>query len=128
MTAYLKKVVEKFKEAGKTEEEIKAFQTKVQGYFTKEIAPNFKDFDFYTGESMDPDGMCVGFLLLPPYSQPLLTPFPLKGGAAELPRGRYDPICRYLERRLDRDEGLDRLYVENIRRNMNLIILLLVDI
>lgn len=50
-------MVEKFKEAGKSEEDIKKFQTKVQGYYTKVIAPNFKDFDFYSGESMDPDGM-----------------------------------------------------------------------
>lgn len=57
VTGYLKKVVEKFKEAGKSEEDIKKFQTKVQGYYTKEIAPKFKDFDFYAGESMDPDGM-----------------------------------------------------------------------
>jgi len=56
---YLKKVVEKFKEAGKSEEEIKKFQTGVQTYFTNEIAPKFKDFDFYAGESMDQDGMVV---------------------------------------------------------------------
>ena len=54
---YLKKVVEKLKEAGKDDAEIKAFQQKVQGYFTKVIGPNFKDYDFYTGESMDADGM-----------------------------------------------------------------------
>lgn len=56
-TAYLKKVVEKLKEQGKSEDEIKEFQTKVQGYFTKVVGPNFKDYDFYVGESMDTDGM-----------------------------------------------------------------------
>ena len=55
--SYLKKVVEKLKESGKNEDEIKAFQTGVQAYFKDKISPNFKDFDFYTGESMDPDGM-----------------------------------------------------------------------
>lgn len=47
------------KENGKSEDEIKKFQSGVQGYFTKKLAPNFKDLDCYTGESMDPDGMYV---------------------------------------------------------------------
>ena len=55
--AYLKKVVEAMKAKGASDEEIKSFQTKVQGYFTKVIKPNFKDYDFYVGESMDTDGM-----------------------------------------------------------------------
>lgn len=55
--AYMKKVVEKLKESGSDEAAVKAFQTGAQGYFTKVVAPNFKDFDFYTGESMDTDGM-----------------------------------------------------------------------
>ena len=54
---YLKKVVEKLKEAGKSDDDIKGFQTKVQNYFKNVIGPNFKDYDFYTGESMDADGM-----------------------------------------------------------------------
>ncbi|KAL9101442.1 MAG: hypothetical protein Q9163_003292 [Psora crenata] len=56
---FLKKAVEKMKEAGKSEDEIKKFQTGVQGYFTKKLAPNFKNLDCYAGESMDPDGMYV---------------------------------------------------------------------
>ncbi len=59
MLAYLKKVVEKLKEKGADEAKIKAFQTGATNYYTKVIKPNFKDFDFYTGESMDPDGMYV---------------------------------------------------------------------
>lgn len=55
----MKKVVEKFKEAGKDEDYIKKFQKGVQGYYTSKIVPNFSDLDFYTGESMDPDGMYV---------------------------------------------------------------------
>ena len=55
----MKKVVEKLKEAGKDEDFIKGFQKGVQGYYTKHIVPNFADLDFYTGESMDPDGMYV---------------------------------------------------------------------
>ena len=61
-TGYLKKVVEKFKEAGKDEAFIKGFQKGVQEYYTKKIVPNFSDLDFYAGESMDPDGMYVFFL------------------------------------------------------------------
>ena len=57
LLGYLKKVVEKLKEGGADDDKIKAFQKKVQGYYTSKIAPNFFDFDFYTGESMDPDGM-----------------------------------------------------------------------
>jgi len=55
----LKKVVEKLKAKGKSEEEIKSFQKGVQEYYTKKLVPNFSDLDFYTGESMDPDGMYV---------------------------------------------------------------------
>ena len=51
--------MEKLKEAGKDEEFIKGFQKGVQNYYTKNIVPNFNDLDFYTGESMDPDGMFV---------------------------------------------------------------------
>ena len=63
---YLKKVVEKLKEQGADEEKVKAFQNGAQNYYTKHIAPNFKDFDFYTGESMDPDGM-YGINNSPPF-------------------------------------------------------------
>lgn len=56
---YLKKVVEKLKEGGADEDKIKAFQKKIQTYYTMHIAPKFGDFDFYSGESMDPDGMYV---------------------------------------------------------------------
>ena len=49
--------MEKLKESGKDEEAIKKFQSGVQKYYSDKIAPNFKDFDFYAGESMDPDGM-----------------------------------------------------------------------
>ena len=53
----MKKVVEKLKENGADEAHIKKFQNGAQGYYTKVIAPNFKDYDFYVGESMDTEGM-----------------------------------------------------------------------
>ncbi len=78
----MKKVVEKLKENGGSEEDIKAFQSGAQNYFTKHIAPNFKDFDFYTGESMDPDGMVV----LLNYREDGITPYITiwKGGLTEM--------------------------------------------
>ena len=55
----MKKVVEELKKNGADEQTIKDFQTKTQTYYTKVIAPNFKDYDFYVGESMNTDGMSV---------------------------------------------------------------------
>lgn len=46
------------KSRGKDEAEIKDFETKAAAYAKKVIA-NIGDYDFYTGESMDPDGMVV---------------------------------------------------------------------
>lgn len=71
LKTYMKKVVAKLKENGADEEKIKAFQTGAQSYYTKNIAPNFKDFDFYMGESMDPDGM----VLLLNYREDGITPY-----------------------------------------------------
>ncbi|KAL9042009.1 MAG: hypothetical protein Q9214_003917, partial [Letrouitia sp. 1 TL-2023] len=64
-------VVEKLKESGADEAKIKEIQTKIQSYYTKVIAPNFKDYDFYVGESMDPDGMVV----LLNYREDGITPY-----------------------------------------------------
>ena len=69
--AYMKKVVEKLKEGGADEAKVKAFQTGAQSFYTKVIAPNFKDYDFYAGESMDPDGMVV----LLNYREDGITPY-----------------------------------------------------
>lgn len=55
-TGYMKSVKAALQAAGKTEEEVKDFETKAQG-FAKKIIANFKDWEFYTGESMNPDGM-----------------------------------------------------------------------
>ena len=103
----MKKVVEKLKEAGKDDEFIQKFQKGVQGYYTKNIVKNFADLDFYTGESMDPDGMYVVHFTLvdsQPRSYADVAP---QGRVSQLPRGWYDTICHYLEARLDGDEGLE---------------------
>jgi hypothetical protein len=52
----MKKVKETLKEKGASEETITAFEKGAQTY-AKKIVANFKDYDFYIGESMDPDGM-----------------------------------------------------------------------
>ncbi|KAK5654179.1 hypothetical protein OQA88_7610 [Cercophora sp. LCS_1] len=58
LKGYMKAVKKHLQESGKTEEEVKDFETKAQG-FAKKIIGNFKDWEFYTGESMNPDGMVV---------------------------------------------------------------------
>lgn len=52
----MKKVKETMKTKGAKEEDITAFEKGAQTY-AKKIVGNFKDYDFYIGESMDPDGM-----------------------------------------------------------------------
>ena len=69
-------MVEKLKEKGADEEKVKAFQAGAQNYYTKHIAPNFKDFDFYSGESMNPDGMYAApfpLIISPFYLTPVIS-------------------------------------------------------
>lgn len=46
------------KEKGASEDDVAAFE-KSAGAYAKKLVANFKDYDFYVGESMDPDGMVV---------------------------------------------------------------------
>lgn len=52
----MKKVKEAMKAKGASDEAVEDFQKGAQVY-AKKIVGNFKDYDFYIGESMDPDGM-----------------------------------------------------------------------
>ncbi|KAE8448420.1 hypothetical protein EG329_009485 [Mollisiaceae sp. DMI_Dod_QoI] len=70
LKGYMKKVKEALKEKGASDETIKEFETGAQSY-AKKIVANFKDYDFYVGESMDPDGM----VLLMNYREDGVTPF-----------------------------------------------------
>jgi hypothetical protein len=54
--AYMKKVKEALKAAGADDEKVTKFEKGAQAY-AKKIVAGFKDYDFYIGESMDPDGM-----------------------------------------------------------------------
>lgn len=56
LKGYMKTVKDKLKENGADEEAIKEFEKGAQN-FAKKIVGNFKDYEFFTGESMNPDGM-----------------------------------------------------------------------
>ncbi|KAJ4373335.1 hypothetical protein N0V83_003629 [Neocucurbitaria cava] len=58
LKGYMKAVKEGLKSKGADEATIKDFETKASGY-AKKIIGNFKDYEFFTGESMNPDGMIV---------------------------------------------------------------------
>lgn len=64
-TGYMKAVKEAKKSSGASEEDIAAFE-KGAGAYAKKIVANFKDYEFYTGESMNPDGMYALQLPQPP--------------------------------------------------------------
>ncbi|EHL01917.1 putative Translationally-controlled tumor protein like protein [Glarea lozoyensis 74030] len=70
LKGYMKKVKEALKEKGADESVITQFEKGAQAY-AKKIVTNFKDYDFYVGESMDPDGMVV----LMNYREDGTTPF-----------------------------------------------------
>ncbi|KAG6365093.1 hypothetical protein INS49_006699 [Diaporthe citri] len=71
LKGYMKAVVAALQEAGKGEDEVKAFQTGAQKYVKEKLLPNFKDYEFYTGESMNPDGM----IALLNYREDGVTPY-----------------------------------------------------
>ena len=54
----MKKVKEAMKAKGADDAKVTEFEKGAQTY-AKKIIGNFKDYDFYIGESMDPDGMYV---------------------------------------------------------------------
>ncbi|KAK5166639.1 uncharacterized protein LTR77_008183 [Saxophila tyrrhenica] len=70
LKGYMKAVKEKMKERGASDEAVKEFETGASGY-AKKIVANFKDYEFFIGESMDPDGMVV----LLNYREDGVTPF-----------------------------------------------------
>ena len=56
LKGYMKAVKAKLAENGASEEEVKDFETKAQG-FAKKLIGNFGDYEFFIGSSMDADGM-----------------------------------------------------------------------
>ncbi len=59
LKGYMKAVKTALQERGAPAEEITAFEKGAQTYVKEKLLPNFKDFEFYTGESMNPDGLYV---------------------------------------------------------------------
>lgn len=66
----MKAVKEALKADGADDAAIKEFETGAQS-FAKKIIANFKDYEFYTGESMNPDGM----IILLNYREDGVTPY-----------------------------------------------------
>jgi len=71
LKGYMKAVKAALQEKGAPAEEISAFESGAQKYVKETLSPNFKDFEFYTGESMNPDGMVV----LLNYREDGITPY-----------------------------------------------------
>ncbi|KAL7268020.1 hypothetical protein RUND412_009369 [Rhizina undulata] len=59
LKTYLKGVKKHMEEVGKSAEEIKAFETNAGAFLKDKVLKSFKDWEFYTGESYNPDGMVV---------------------------------------------------------------------
>ena len=55
LKGYMKTVKEKLKSNGASDEEVTTFEKGAAAY-AKKIVANFKDYEFFIGESMDPDG------------------------------------------------------------------------
>jgi len=67
---YLKSIKEKLKAAGKSDEDVKTFETNAQNY-VKRVVKDIKNLSVFCGESMNPDGMQV----LVDYREDGITPF-----------------------------------------------------
>ncbi|EJF61231.1 translationally controlled tumor-associated [Dichomitus squalens] len=70
LKSYMKAVKSYLQEKGTDEAEINAFEKGAQN-FAKKIVANFKDYEFYTGENMNPDGMVA----LLNYREDGITPY-----------------------------------------------------
>ncbi|CAF3619110.1 unnamed protein product [Fusarium graminearum] len=57
LRSYLKIVKNRLKNIGKNPEYIANFEKNAQDFLKTKLLPNFDDLEFYTGESMDLDGM-----------------------------------------------------------------------
>ncbi|KAF4120303.1 Translationally controlled tumor protein [Geosmithia morbida] len=71
LKGYMKSVKTKLQEKNAPAETITAFEKGAQAYVKEKLLPNFKDLEFYTGESQDPDGM----IALLNYREDGVTPY-----------------------------------------------------
>ncbi|KAI0148481.1 Mss4-like protein [Xylariaceae sp. FL1272] len=70
LKGYMKAVLAHLAKTNAPESEVTAFKTGAAAY-SKKVLGNFKDYEFYTGESMDVDGMVV----LLNYREDGITPY-----------------------------------------------------
>jgi hypothetical protein len=61
LSGYMKAVKAALQEKNADPETITAFEKGAQTFVKNTLLPKFKDYEFYTGESMNPDGMYVIF-------------------------------------------------------------------
>ncbi|KAF4957653.1 hypothetical protein FSARC_11226 [Fusarium sarcochroum] len=82
LKGYMKAVKTALQEKNAPADTITAFEKGAQAYVKEKLLPNFKDFEFYTGESMNPDGMVV----LLNYREDGVTPYIIvwKHGVTEM--------------------------------------------
>ncbi|KAF4961859.1 hypothetical protein FSARC_10017 [Fusarium sarcochroum] len=57
LKGYMKSVKSKLQELGREAEYITQFEKSAQAFVKSTLLPKFNDYEFYTGESQDPDGM-----------------------------------------------------------------------
>jgi hypothetical protein len=114
ISGYFKAVKAKLQEKGADADTMTAFEKGAQTYVKEKLLPNFKDFEFYTGESMDPDGLYVSTKKrLLACSKRLLLMLLLQCYPPQLPRGRCHSLHHCLEARSRADEGLS-MDVQNV--------------
>jgi hypothetical protein len=90
-TGYMKNVKSKMLEKGKSEDDVKDFEKRAQAA-AKKLLANFKDYEFYVGESMDPDGMYVS-----PHPRPKLLRSPAdKADRVALLNYREDGVTPFM--------------------------------
>lgn len=101
----MKKVKEAMKAKGASDADVTAFEKGAAGY-AKKIIGNFKDYEFFVGESMDPDGMVI----LLNYREDGTTPFITVSRHGLY--SRLQDLCTNnftgMEVRSHRDEGLEK--------------------
>ncbi|PHH82296.1 hypothetical protein CDD83_3304 [Cordyceps sp. RAO-2017] len=82
LKGYMKAVKAALQEKNASADTITAFEKGAQAYVKDKLLPNFKDLEFYTGETMSPDGLVV----LLNYREDGVTPYVIvwKHGLTEM--------------------------------------------
>ena len=102
--------MEKLKERGWDDARLADFKKKVQNYVMKEIKPNFKDLDVYTGSSMKPEAMYVYTCLSAIECGVVVADKTIQACLPQLSRRRRYTIFYHLEAWFERGEGIDIMF------------------